>query len=149
MRKANRLNRCTFEDAPVTGCYVDSGGGGGGPSTTTTNTSNVPEYARPYMETLMGKAQALTSTPYQTYPGQRTADASALQKQSYNTVGGMQTGPEAFGAGIGAYMSPYQQNVTDIQKREAVRQSDIQGQGQQAQAAQAGAFGGYRDALQR
>jgi hypothetical protein len=101
------------------------------------------------MERLMGKAEALTSTPYQTYPGQRTADASALQEQSYATVGGMQTGPDAFGAGIGAYMSPYQQNVTDIQKREAVRQSDIQGQGQQARAAQAGAFGGYREAIER
>jgi hypothetical protein len=61
----------------------------------------------------------------------------------------MKTGPEAFGAGIGAYMSPYQQQVTDIQKREAARQSDIQGQGQQAKATQAGAFGGYREAIER
>jgi hypothetical protein len=101
------------------------------------------------MERLMGKAEALTSTPYQTYPGQRTADATALQKQSYDTVGGMQTGPAAFGAGVSQYMSPYQQQVTDIQKREAARQSDIQGQGQQAKATQAGAFGGYREAIER
>ena len=137
--------------AGVFGLHLDTGGGGGGnaPTTTTTNTSNVPEYARPYMERLMGKAEALTSTPYQTYPGQRTADATALQKQSYDTVGGMQTGPAAFGAGVSQYMSPYQQNVTDIQKREATRQSDIQGQGQQAKATQAGAFGGYREAIER
>jgi hypothetical protein len=47
------------------------------------------------------------------------------------------------------YMNPYQQNVTDIGKREAARQSAIQGTQQQAQAAQAGAFGGSRDAIMR
>jgi hypothetical protein len=45
------------------------------------------------------------------------------------------------------YMSPYQQAVTDIQKREAIRQSDIMKQGQNAQAVQAGAFGGSRQAI--
>jgi hypothetical protein len=48
-----------------------------------------------------------------------------------------------------AYMSPYMQNVVDIQKREAQRQSGIQGTQQQAQAAQSGAFGGARDAIMR
>ena len=48
-----------------------------------------------------------------------------------------------------AYMSPYMQSVVEIQKREAARQSGIQGTQQQAQAAQAGAFGGGRDAIMR
>jgi hypothetical protein len=48
-----------------------------------------------------------------------------------------------------AYMSPYMQSVVDIQKREAARQSGIQGTQQQAQATQAGAFGGSRDAIMR
>jgi hypothetical protein len=48
-----------------------------------------------------------------------------------------------------AYMSPYMQSVVDIQKREAQRQSGIQGTQQQAQATQAGAFGGSRDAIMR
>jgi hypothetical protein len=47
------------------------------------------------------------------------------------------------------YMSPYMQNVVDIQKREAQRQSGIQGTQQQAQAVGAGAFGGSRDAIMR
>jgi len=47
------------------------------------------------------------------------------------------------------YMSPYMQQVVDMQKREAQRQSGIQGTQQQAQAAQAGAFGGGRDAIMR
>jgi len=48
-----------------------------------------------------------------------------------------------------AYMNPYQQSVTDIGKREAARQSAIQGTQQQGQATQAGAFGGGRDAIMR
>jgi len=46
-----------------------------------------------------------------------------------------------------AYMSPYMQNVVDIQKREAGRQSGIMQQQQQAQMAQAGAYGGSRQAI--
>jgi len=46
-----------------------------------------------------------------------------------------------------AYMSPYMQNVVDIQKREAGRQSDILRNQQQAQAVQAGAFGGSRQGI--
>jgi hypothetical protein len=46
-----------------------------------------------------------------------------------------------------AFMNPYQQNVTDIQKREAARQSDIQGTNTDAQFAKAGAFGGSRQGI--
>lgn len=48
-----------------------------------------------------------------------------------------------------SYMSPYMQNVIDMQKREAQRTSDIAGQTQQAEAVGRGAFGGSRDALMR
>ena len=34
-----------------------SGGGGGAPTQSTTNTSNIPEYARPYVETMLGATQ--------------------------------------------------------------------------------------------
>ncbi len=44
-------------------------------------------------------------------------------------------------------MSPYQQQVVDIQKREAQRQSDILGEKIGSQAAQAGGLGGYREAI--
>lgn len=149
------------------------GGGGGGPTTSTTNTSNIPEYARPYTESMLAATQKQlfnTSTdasgnvsldsakPYQAFgqqgagigPGEMKAAESAvagpseLQNRSY----AMAT-PEGFNQGIGSYMSPYQQNVIDIQKREAMRQAGIASGTQAAQAAQAGAFGGSRDALMR
>lgn len=47
------------------------------------------------------------------------------------------------------FMSPYMQNVVDVQQQQARRQAEIAAQTQQAQAAQRGAFGGSRDAIQR
>ena len=124
-------------------------GGGGSPQQATSSATTVPEYARPYFEDLLGRTQALTSTPMQQYQGERVAGFTPLQQQAFTTAGGMKTGPEAFAEQVPQYMSPYQQNVIDVQKREAGRQSDIQGQKQQAQATQAGAFGGYREGIER
>ena len=45
------------------------------------------------------------------------------------------------------YMDPYQQMVTDIEKSEAARQSDIMGSQIGQQAAQTGGMGGYREAI--
>ena len=45
------------------------------------------------------------------------------------------------------YMSPYQQAVVDVEKREATRQSDMMGRDVGLQAAGAGSLGGYREAL--
>lgn len=45
------------------------------------------------------------------------------------------------------FMSPYMQNVVDIQQREAQRQSDIAAQDLKSQATKAGAFGGGRQAI--
>jgi hypothetical protein len=45
------------------------------------------------------------------------------------------------------YMSPYMQNVVDIQQREAQRQGDIAGTQLASQATKSGAFGGGRQAI--
>jgi hypothetical protein len=47
-----------------------------------------------------------------------------------------------------AYMSPYIQNVLDVQNKELQRQSDIAGTQRGAQAVRAGAFGGSRQAIE-
>lgn len=68
------------------------------------------------------------------------------------------SGPQTVGAeraGVGMwdqptadyYMSPYQRNVTDIQKREANRQYAIQDQGLQDSLVKRGSFGGTRQAI--
>jgi len=130
----------------------DSGGGGGGGTSTQTSTTDLPEWARPYAKDILSKGAALTDinkNPYQQYGAERIAGFQPLQEQAFKTVGGMDAGPQGFQQNVGAYMSPYMQNVVDIEKREAGRQSGIMGTQQQAQATQAGAFGGARDAIQR
>ena len=215
------------------GRIVYGGGGGGGPApaptSSTTNTSNIPEYARPYVETMLGATQQqlfntapgpdgttqITSVkPYQAFgsqipgsqyaagmgPGEIGAAQAAyapqdiLQQRAYQGAANLQvpgqygqatdvtgagitgalgTAGQAgqyggMGAGIGAqaaqagrqyaqqatnpyamqaYMSPYMQNVVDVQQREAQRASDIAGAAQRGQATQQGAFGGSRQAL--
>jgi len=47
------------------------------------------------------------------------------------------------------YMSPYMQNVLDVQKREATKEYQIAKAGQAAEAIKAGAFGGGREGVQR
>ena len=131
------------------------GGGGDSPAPQpdkTTQTVELPEWARPYAKDTLAKGAALTDinqNPYRQYGGERIAGFQPLQQQAFKTVGGMDAGPAGFQAGIGQYMSPYMQNVVDIEKREAGRQAGIAGTQQQAQATQSGAFGGGRDAIMR
>ena len=136
------------------------GGGGGGTtqSTGTTYTTNIPEYAEPYVNTMLGATQKqlfdmsgneITGfkpyKPYSTNANDYVAGFSPMQEQAMRTA----ASPEAFGREVGGYMSPYMQNVVDIQKREAMRGAGIMGAQNQAQATNAGAFGGYREGIQR
>ena len=69
-------------------------GGGGGSSTpanqTVTQQNGISAYAAPYVQNMLGQAQALTSQPYQAYGGQRTADFTGLQNQAFNSASGLQ-----------------------------------------------------------
>ena len=144
-------------------------------------TTTIPDYAKPYVEELLGSAQGLTDinqNPYMQYMGDRVAQFTPLQQQSYENAGLMQTAPQlqdasamAGQAGLGAlntqytydpykaqqftganveqYMNPYMQNVVERQQQDAQRQSQIASQAQQAQAARSGAFGGSGDYLMR
>jgi hypothetical protein len=77
---------------------MGKGGGGGGPapapSSQTVTQTAIPEYARPYVETMLGQSQALTDinqNPYQTYGGQRIAEFSPLQQQAFTNAANQQT----------------------------------------------------------
>lgn len=86
---------------------LHGGGGGGQPANTTT--TSIPEYAKPYVESMLGVAQGnvYNFSPegqvtglraYQPYGGQLTAGPSALQTQAYQGASQMQT-PGQFAAG--------------------------------------------------
>jgi hypothetical protein len=111
--------------------------------------------------------------PYSTNAADYVAPFSPMQQQAQTSAGNLQTpgqfAPASYMSGIsgigsmmagqnyqnqatnpnalGAYMSPYMQNVMQQQGRELNRNYDISGAQQQGQATQAGAFGGSREAL--
>lgn len=190
------------------------GGGGGAPANQNVTQTSIPSYARPYVESMLGKAWATTQKEAPTYDYDRIAGFSPLQQQVQEQVGQYQLpgqtaqasqlaaqaaaragtagqytageygnqfqAPQSFTPGqfnaqqvsapglqqyqmgpaerVGtqsflrpgtteAYMSPYQQAVTDVAKREASRASEIMGQQQAAQAVKSGAFGGSRHGI--
>jgi len=128
------------------------GGGGGSPSSTTISSAELPDWARGYAKNTLADAAKLTDinkNPYKAYDQPRIAGFSPMQEQAQTAASNMSAGPEAFQKNMSSYMSPYMQNVVDVQKQEAARQSGIMGTQQQAQAAQSGAFGGGRDAIMR
>jgi len=136
-------------------------------ATSMTQTQDLPDWAIPYAQDVLGKGSALASAPYQAYTGERTAQFTPLQQQAFQAAGAM--GPSAatgdatqqalntsydpynpgqFNAQTSQqYMDPYMQNVVNIQQREAQRQADIAGTQRGAQAVKAGAFGGSRQAI--
>jgi hypothetical protein len=71
-------------------------------------------------------------------------DYATAAQNKYNPL----TGKYDTSSAISAYMSPYQQNVTDIQIEGLQRQADIARTQRGAQAARAGAFGGARQAIE-
>lgn len=132
------------------GRIIYGGGGSSAPPATQTQISDLPDWAKPSAQKLLGKAEALTETaPYQAYKGERVAGFTPLQEQAFEGVSRMDAGPQGFQQQVGQYMSPYMQNVVDREKMEAYRASQMLGQQQQARATQAGAFGGYREGIER
>ena len=85
------------------------------PTQTNISQTSIPDYAKPYVENLLGRTEALTTqTPYQSYPGERTADFTGMQNQAF--TGAQNLGPAsqlgtatnmAQQAGLGALNTQY------------------------------------------
>lgn len=86
--------------------------------------TTIPDYAKPYVEDLLGKAQYFTDTeqnPYQQYQGERVAQFTPLQQQSYQNAALMQAAPQlqdatamAGMAGLGALNTQYTFKPSDF-----------------------------------
>lgn len=116
---------------------------------------------------MLSTGWGLSKLPYQPYTGQKfayettdpttgkvSAGYSPLEQQAFTGYQGLgQYQPTTFNTGLGPvgsvqdYMNPYLQNVVDIQAREARRQAEIGRNAEQARLAQAGAYGGSRQAI--
>ena len=130
--------------------------------------TELPPELRPYYKDILTKAQALyddrTSQGYQPYTGPTLAEFTPEQQQVQAGIAGLVgTGAPAYQEAMGMtreaatpytaaqveeYMSPYQQAVTDIEKREAQKQYESQVVPElAAKAAMAQPFGGSRQAI--
>lgn len=177
------------------------GKGGGTPSQQTVTQTNVPEYLQPFMTDLANRAQAASMTPYERYPGERTAPFTEQQRAVQQEMAGLGTPGQfktaadfATTAGLGAlqasqygpaqvsvdrigapqttyapqlerfqmtepgaftgataeqYMSPHQQAVTDIAKRQAIAEAQKLQTAANLGAARQGTYGGARQLLAR
>lgn len=155
------------------GMTLEGGDDSPAPQPSSVSQTTIPEYAKPYAERALGKAEALTDAPYQTYGGERIAASTPEQQAARQAVAGMQL-PGQFAAGTGlagagglgalgagqtymgmatspgaqqAFMSPYMQNVVDVQKQEAIRDAQKGILGQNLAAARQGTYGGARQEL--
>jgi hypothetical protein len=86
----------------------------------TQSQTSIPDYARPYVENLLGAAQSYTDpsqNPYQQYMGERQAQFAPLQQMSYDNAAMMRGAPQlqdatamAGSAGLGALNTGYTYN---------------------------------------
>ena len=145
------------------------------PAEQTVVQSNLPKYVQPYFERLLNRTEAESKREYEPYEGQRLAgeaqDTLDARQKARDVAGsgiaGLPTAQAATTAGIGRalqgmgyqagqfdsdaaaqYMSPYMQQVVDVQKERAILDAKRAGAGRAAEAVGQGAFGGSRAAVQ-
>ena len=138
--------------------------------------SNLPKYFEPYAIDMMKRAEAESKREYTPYKGQRLADENTDTMASRQMardvasggIAGLGTAQSGTSAGMNRalqgmgfqsqdfdsaqaqkYMSPYLQNVLDVQKQQAVLDFNRGQADRNAQAVQQGAFGGSRGAVQQ
>ena len=138
--------------------------------------SSLPKYFEPYAIDMIKRAEAESKREYIPYEGQRLADENedtaksreiarsvasggipGLTQATSGTAAGMNRALQSMGfqsqdfdtSQAQKYMSPYLQNVLDVQKNQAILDFQRQQAGRDASAVQAGAFGGSRGAVQQ
>ena len=104
----------------------------------TQSQTTIPDYAKPFVENLLGQAQSYTDpyqNPYMQYMGERQAQFAPLQQLSYDNAALMKTAPQlgdatamAGMAGLGALNTSFTYNPADFNKAfSAATTRDAQG----------------------
>ena len=153
-------------------CYGKGGGAPSQPSQPAVSTqvqqSEFPTELKPFIQDIFGKAQAIQESKegegFQAFEGPLQSEFDPAQTKAFEqieavpgatkplfdeatTLAQSAAAPLPTAEEVQSASNPFVRNVLDIQKREAERVSDVQGQRQNAAAAQAGAFGGSRAAI--
>ena len=130
--------------------------------------ATIPAELKPFITDILEESQAVKERRmeegYVPFEGPRIAEFTPEQQQAFSGVKGLVGAGEQYfdpAARLTAasaiaptrteevqqYMSPYIQNVIDIQTREAQRQADVAEQQLASQSVGAGGFGGSREAI--
>jgi len=140
--------------------------------TTTTQEATLPDWQKQAYQDYLARAQEAADIPFQGYTGDRIAGLSPEEMQmgagiqglygsafgGFDPTGQLQqlAGQQAPQMGdvqslldvdIGAYQSPYQQQVIDLTEQDFARRRDLQQQQAQDVAMRSGAFGGSRGTI--
>lgn len=140
--------------------------------TTTTQEATLPDWQKQAYQDYLNRAQEAADIPFQGYAGDRIAGLSPEEMQmgagiqglygsafgGFDPTGQLQqlAGQQAPQMGdvqslldvdIGAYQSPYQQQVIDLTEQDFARRRDLQQQQAQDVAMRSGAFGGSRGTI--
>jgi len=159
------------QTAAAVGAVKSLTGGGGSSAGQTTTTQQVDPETQAMQEDLYRRSQQIAQQPFIPYTGPMVAGFSPDQLRQFQATRGIFESGMAFdptkglqtlaqeqrptvapvgsllSADIGAYQSPYQQQVIDATMRDIQRQADIARSGAQERAIRAGAFGGSRSAI--
>ena len=157
--------------AAAVGAVKSLTGGGGSSAGQTTTTQQVDPQTQAMQQDLYQRSQQIAEQPFVPYTGPMVAGFSPDQLRQFQATRGLfesgmgydptkalqglaqQRRPEVgqaaslLGQDIGAYQSPYQQQVIDLAMGDIQRQADIARGSAQDRAIRAGAFGGSRSAL--
>lgn len=156
---------------PNTG-LIQFGGGGSPPpppptQSTVTQQATIPDELKPFITDILEKAKGVhdkrEEEGYVPFEGPQIAEFTPEQERAFTGLEGLVGAGQPYfdqaqsltqsstqapdQAGIDQFMSPYIQNVVDIQQREAARLGDVERQRIGAAATQAGGFGGSRHAI--
>ena len=136
-----------------------------------TQTAEIPEYMQRQQQEVFQAAKGIAGQPFVPYTGPRVAGFNPDQLRQFQATRGLfETGMQydpltgiqelaqreapqigqvgsLLGADIGAYQSPYTEQVIEQSMADIQRQADIARRQAQSQAIGAGAFGGSRSAL--
>ena len=131
----------------------------------TTTTNSIPEYVQQQQQEVFQAARGVAGQPFVPYTGPRVAGFTPDQLRQFEATRGLfETGmeydpvtgirdiaqaptPSLLGADIGAYQSPFQEQVIETTLGDIQRRADIARQQAQDVALGAGAFGGSRSAI--
>lgn len=134
---------------------------------TKTQETKLPQWQEDFIrENILPMGLDIANTPYTPYTGETIAPMAPLQTQALSEFGNLGVGGQTYGqaittqgnlasfapsslssADLGAYMSPYTQEVIDRGQMDIERQRQMASNTLGAQATAAGAFGGSRQGV--